>query len=173
MLNREIIMDKKTIIFCILVLRGLLFCHHSYSQTINIDRLQWIPVDTTYDLNFSDTGKALEWAKHPIPLAIAKNEGEKKMRRRWVKNQMWMTVINSKIISINNDNFYVLIVEGCSGIPCQNFYIFNEIKKSWHLIAMSEGRIMEKIELQSIDDKIIFETKSRKIGEYSTSSRES
>ena len=44
----------------------------------------------------------------------------------WSKNQLPFSIAYSKDILIKGCNIYIVMVSGCSGLPCWNIYIFKE-----------------------------------------------
>ncbi len=77
------------------------------------------------------------------------------------------TVTNFVVLQVKNDSLYVVITVGCSGIPCQNIYIFKDMEQHWQLIAISQARVKAQIEIGNKDDNVLFKTKSGQIsGEF-------
>ena len=70
---------------------------------------------------------------------------------------------------IKDSNIFILMVHGCSGIPCISFYVFKEKDDIWELQTTSRAILKEqfRIRVDNEKDKIVFETVSRKIGELS------
>ncbi|GHT62550.1 hypothetical protein AGMMS50239_16180 [Bacteroidia bacterium] len=75
--------------------------------------------------------------------------------------------VHSAEFCIKDNNIFILMVNGCSGIPCISFYVFKEKGNIWELQTTSQARLKEqlKIRVDNEQDKIVFETESRKIGE--------
>ncbi|MBK8445130.1 MAG: hypothetical protein IPL35_17760 [Sphingobacteriales bacterium] len=145
----------------------LLICNNqSYSQELPTKELQWEIIDTSsIKLCFIDTNMALEWSKHQIPIALKERQGEENWQMTWPVDAYELNVCNSVTTKIKNENLYIVIVVGCSGIACQSFYIFKETGQYWELIATSQARLFKPIEIENRDDRIAFKSNSIQIGE--------
>lgn len=118
---------------------------NSYSQEFFTKELKWELSDSTTNLIFQDTTQIIEWGKSISSLATVKSE---------------------KLVIKNND-VLILMIDICSGIYCPSIYVFVESNKQWILKARTIARMVERIEIK-VDNKlgkIIFNTKSSKIGE--------
>ncbi len=90
----------------------------------------------------------------------------------WGRNLYFYSFIqNPEILStefcIKGNDFFILIVDSCSGLPCLSFYIFKEENDIWELQTTSQARLKEKLNVRIDNEKerIIFETPSYQIGE--------
>jgi hypothetical protein len=102
--------------------------------------------DTILELVFFAKNQILEWKGDYHPNQLRKEE-----------------------FRIKNANIFILIVDGCFGIYCPHIYVFKEIEGIWILLTSTSARLMEMIMVKVVDneEKIVFETKSSKIGELS------
>jgi hypothetical protein len=77
------------------------------------------------------------------------------------------SAVHSAEFCIKDNNIFILMVSGCSGIPCMSFYVFKEKGNIWELQTTSQAILKEqlKIRVDNDQEKMIFETKSGKIGE--------
>ncbi|PKK36144.1 hypothetical protein BWI96_12045 [Siphonobacter sp. SORGH_AS_0500] len=163
-------MDKALRILPIVFFYALsISCNYLYSQKLYTTELHWVYYDSsTCKLSFNEKEKLLEWCEHQIPFVISdKSKNDDEWRMIWPSNESSMVIVNSKILNIKNDQYFVVISVGCSGTPCQNIYVFRENKSNWCLISRSKARVRGEIELINKDDKIIFKAKSGQIGEFS------
>lgn len=157
-------MDKTLIIIRISILIVLLMCcNHVVSQEMHSKELIWV-YESSCKQVFNDTEKALKWSQHQVPFVLSEKRNEKQWRNTWIENEEHMIITHSKMIQLKNDNFYLVISEGCSGIPCQNIFVFKEEESYWCLIAHSQARSMEMIEIESNNETIILKAKSGQIG---------
>ena len=92
----------------------------------------------------------------------------------WGKNLnispfMPYSAVHSAEFCIKDNNIYILIVNGCSGIPCISFYVFKENGDIWELQTASQAILKEQfsIRVDNNQKKIIFETVLMEIGELS------
>lgn len=133
----------KYLLFSLLLLSKM----NSYSQELFTKELIWASQDSIETLVFQDKNQINEWGKTQLPFSA----------------------VSSKDFSSKGINIYVVLVSGCSGLPCWNIYVFTEIKGAWHLIAKSNARLKEQLmlDVDSKHEKIIFMTKSSQIGELS------
>lgn len=96
---------------------------------------------------------------------------ERNQIKEWAKNMYLPYFIEDLHISTNvcikDTNVFILIIYGCSGIPCLSFYIFKEKDDVWELKTTSQARIIEKLNIRvdNEQEKILFETASGQIGE--------
>jgi hypothetical protein len=132
----------KGVLFFLLI---LLLTMHSYSQELFTKELKWELNDSTTTFIFQDTTQIIEWGKKQLPFSNV-----------YLKN-----------ISINEDRYFVLMVVGCSGLPCWSIYVFKYYSSRWKLKANTKARLEEQIEIKVDNklEKIIFKTKSGQIGE--------
>ena len=68
---------------------------------------------------------------------------------------------------IKDNNIYILMVNGYSGIPCISFYVFKEKGDRWELQTTSQAIIKEQVKIRVDNDqeKMIFEIPAGQIGE--------
>ena len=80
---------------------------------------------------------------------------------------MPFSAVHSAEFCIQDNNIYILIVHGCSGIPCISFYVFKENGDIWELQTTSQAILKEqfKIRVDNDQEKMIFEIPSGQIGE--------
>jgi hypothetical protein len=118
---------------------------NSYSQELFTKELIWASKDSIETLIFQDKNQINEWGKTQLPFAS----------------------VSSKDFSSKGINIYVVLVSGCSGVPCWNIYVFMEKEGAWYLIAKTNARLKEQLmlDVDSKHEKIIFKTKSNQIGE--------
>lgn len=133
--------SKKRWLFLWLIFLGI----NTYSQELFTKELIWVNQDSIEDLIFQDKSQLNEWAKTQLPFSS----------------------VSSKDFSSNGTNISAVLVAGCSGIPCWKIYIFTEKKDTWSLVTKTNLRLKEQLmlDVDSKDEKIIFKTKSGKIGE--------
>ncbi|MEN8156663.1 MAG: hypothetical protein ABFS10_06920 [Bacteroidota bacterium] len=132
----------KNIILLLLLLTNM----HSYSQELFKKELHWEPLDSIEKTIFNDKKQIIEWSKTQLPFSTT----------------------YPKDLIIKDYNIYIVMVAGCSGLPCWNIYIFKEQDELWQLkIYTTQARLKEqiKIEVDNKQEKIIFKTKSGQIGE--------
>jgi hypothetical protein len=124
---------------------SVLFTIQMNSQDLFTKELRWTPRDSIKTLIFQDKDQILKWSYDQLPFPS----------------------VSSKDILINGFNFYITIVSGCSGLPCWRIFIFKEKDEHWRLIASTDARLTEKIEIEVDNNlrKIKFKTKSHQIGE--------
>jgi len=117
---------------------------NSYSQELFTKELIWASKDSIETLIFQDKNQINEWGKTQLPFAS----------------------VSSKDFSSNGINFIVVLVSGCSGLPCWNIYVFTEKKGAWYLIEKTSATLKQlMLDVDSKHEKIIFKTKSSQIGE--------
>lgn len=139
-------MDKTKInIKYLLLLLLILTNMRSHSQELFTKELHWKTRDSIEILVFRDKDQIIEWSKNQLPFSSA----------------------YSKDILIKCCNIYIVMVAGCSGLPCWNIYIFKEKDELWQLVTSTDARLKERIEIivDNKKGKIIFKTKSGQIGE--------
>lgn len=131
----------KYLLFSLLILSKM----NSYSQELFTKELIWASQDSIETLIFQDKNQINEWGKTQLPFSS----------------------VSSKDFSSNGININVVLVSGCSGLPCWNIYVFTEKKGAWYLIAKTNARLKEQLilDVDSKHEKIIFKTKSSQIGE--------
>ena len=133
-------MMLKYLVFSLLILSKM----NSYSQELFTKELIWASQDSIETLIFQDKNQINEWGKIQLHFAS----------------------VSSKDFSSNGINFNVVLVSGCSGLPCWNIYIFTEKKGAWYLIAKTNATLKQlMLDIDSKHEKIIFTTKSCQIGE--------
>lgn len=140
-------MGKTKIMLKYLVYTLLIFSKmDSYSQEVPTKKLIWASQDSIETLIFQDKNQIIEWGETQLPFCYT----------------------FSKEFSSNGINFNVVVVEGCSGLPCLNIYVFTKKKRAWYLIAKTNARLTEQLmlDVDSKHEKIIFKTKSSQIGEF-------
>lgn len=117
----------------------------SYTQEIPTTNLMWASQDSIETLIFKDKNQINEWGKTKLPFSS----------------------VSLNDFSSNGININVVLVSGCSGLPCWNIYIFTEKNGAWYLIAKANARLKEQLmlDVDSKHEKIIFRTKSSQIGE--------
>jgi hypothetical protein len=140
-------MDKKKLKIrdFLLLLVTVFLTTHCYSQELLTKELKWVPYDSISPLVFQDTIQIKKWGKSFGPFAS----------------------VQSKKINIKDNDFIILMVDICSGVYCLYIYIFEKNNKFWQLITNTNTKLTEQLEIKidSKQEKIIFETKSRQIGE--------
>jgi hypothetical protein len=97
----------------------------------------------------------------------SQNFQDKNQIMMWSHNQLPFSSVNSEDVQIKDCNIAIIMVSGCSGIPCWRFFIFKEKDSCWQLITSSDGRFKKKIEIK-VDfnqEKIIFNSEANQIGE--------
>jgi len=131
----------KYLLFLLLILSKM----NSYSQELFTKELIWASKDSIETLIFQDKNQINEWGKTQLPFSA----------------------VSSKDFSSKGINIYVVLVSGCSGLPCWNIYVFMEKEGAWYLIAKTNARLKEQLmlDVDSKHEKIIFKTKSSQIGE--------
>lgn len=131
----------KYLLFSLLILSKM----NSYSQELFTKELIWASKDSIETLIFQDKNQINEWGKTQLPFSA----------------------VSSKDFSSKGINIYVVLVSGCSGLPCWNIYVFMEKEGAWYLIAKTNARLKEQLmlDVDSKNEKIIFKTKSSQIGE--------
>lgn len=117
---------------------------NAYSQELFTKELIWANQDSIETLIFQDKNQINEWGKAQLPFAS----------------------VSLKDFSSNGINFNVVLVSGCSGLPCWNIYIFTEKKGAWYLIAKTNATLKQlMLDIDSKHEKIMFKTESNQIGE--------
>ncbi len=117
---------------------------NSYSQELFTKELIWVSQDSIETLIFQDKNQINEWGKNQLPFSA----------------------VSSKDFSSNGININVVLVSGCSGLPCWNIYVFMEKEGAWYLIAKTNATLKQlMLDIDSKYEKIIFKTKSRQVGE--------
>lgn len=118
----------------------------SYSQGSFTKDLQWTPLDSIAETILQDTNQIIEWGMNTdIPQASYR----------------------SKSIHLNDCKIFILMVDICSGIYCPIISVFKKETNHWCLITRTHAHLTEQIEIE-VDNKlqkVIFKTKSSKIGE--------
>lgn len=137
-MDNEVI-KVKHLFFLFLVLLSM----NLYSQELYTKKLNWEFPDSTDKIVIHNREEIIKWSKNNLAFSTA----------------------YSKDLFLKDCNIYIVMVDGCSGIACWKIYIFKEEKEFWELMAISNARLIEQIEIEIKDDKIIFKTKSGQIGE--------
>jgi hypothetical protein len=139
-------MGKTKMIFKFLFLLLLMFSKtNSYPQDLPTKKLLWVSQDVIETLVFQEKNQINEWGLTQLPFSF----------------------VSSRDFIWNEVNINIVLVFGCSGLPCLNIYAFTEKEGNWYLVAKTNARLLEQIELDidSQSEKIIFMTKSGQIGE--------
>jgi hypothetical protein len=125
----------------------VLFTMQLNSQDLFTKELRWIQRDSIEILIFQDKDQILKWSYDQLPFSS----------------------VYSKDILIKDCNIYIIMVTGCSGLPCWRIFIFKERDELWQLITSTNARLTENIEIKVDNNqgKLIFKTKSGQIGELS------
>jgi hypothetical protein len=136
---------KKINIQSLLMFFFMSFTSYSNSQELFTKKLNWNASDSVKMSVFQSTDQIIEWGKNVGPFVT----------------------VQSEKICIRNNEIFILKVDKCSGIYCPSIYIFKEKNGLWQLVASTDARLKERIEI-IVDNKkgeIIFKTKSSQIGE--------
>jgi len=138
---------KKVEIKCLILLLSIFSTINLFSQKMITKDLEWEYCDSSKIHAFQDTNQIIEWGKKLLPFSNAHLED----------------------IQIKNCHFKILIVIGCSGLPCLQINVFKEDSSLWKFIMYSNARLTEKLTIvvDNKQEKVIFKTKSGKIGELS------
>ena len=139
-------MGKMNILYKHLLLLVLILLKmNSYSQELFTKELLWASQDSIETLIFNDTNQIFDWGKNQLPFST----------------------VFSKNVLANNTKVFVLMVSGCSGLPCWNIYVFREKEGTWHLTAKTNTRLKEQIKIDAdrSKNKILFKTETGQIGE--------
>ena len=118
----------------------------SNSQEFFTKELKWIPKDFIKVTSLKDTTQIIGWGSSMgSPFSSYK----------------------TKDIWIGENEFFILMVDPCSGIYCPSIAVFRKEDDHWILLAWTHANLLEriKIEADSIQEKILFKTKSGIIGE--------
>ena len=72
---------------------------------------------------------------------------------KWGKNLnfspfMPFSAVHSAEFRIKDNNIYILMVNGCSGIHCISFYVFKENSDIWELQASSQAILKEQFKIR-------------------------
>jgi hypothetical protein len=118
---------------------------HLNSQDLFTKELRWIQRDSIEILIFQDKDQILKWSYDQLPFSS----------------------VYSKDILIKDCNIYIIMVTGCSGLPCWRIFIFKEKDELWQMITSTNARLTENIEIKVDNNqgKLIFKTESGQIGE--------
>ena len=75
--------------------------------------------------------------------------------------------VHSEEFSVKDCNIFILMIDKGSGIRCLNIYVFKQVSNIWKLMTGTSTDIREKINIRvdNEQDKLLFETESKKIGE--------
>jgi hypothetical protein len=123
----------------------VLFTIQLNSQGLFTKELRWTPNDSIVTKIFQDKNHIINWGYNQLPFSS----------------------VDSVSILIKDCNIFIVLVTGCSGLPCWRIFVFKEKIEHWLLITSSDARLTENIEIQvdNNQEKIIFKTKSKQIGE--------
>jgi len=92
---------------------------------------------------------------------------DKNQMIEWGKSLGAYVFVQLEEFNVNCCNIFILMVDGCSGLRCLGIYVFEQESENWKLITGTYTDIRENIIIKTDNEqnKIIFETISRKIGE--------
>jgi hypothetical protein len=111
--------------------------------------------------------KELIWTKNDSIKETDLNDTSQIISRVTKGNKYQYASYESFDIKIKEYAIFILIEDPCSGIYCPIINVFKEENGHWKLLAWAHanlaGRI--KIEVDTLQEKLIFTTKSGKIGE--------
>jgi hypothetical protein len=84
---------------------------------------------------------------------------------KWEKKLLPFSVVcYEKEFAIQRDNFFIIAIDGCSGVYCSNISIYKQIENTtWKLVKRYFfGQMKESIEIRidSENEKVIFKTES-------------
>ncbi|MDR2728522.1 MAG: hypothetical protein LBB56_05260 [Chitinispirillales bacterium] len=99
--------------------------------------------DSILELIFYDKDQIIEWSKNSLPFAY----------------------VYSEDFCVQECSIYIVMVAGCSGLPCWNIDVFKEKDGLWQLITGTHARRHEMIIIK-IDEnqgKFLFVTTSNKV----------
>jgi hypothetical protein len=138
---------KKTIKIRCLLLLLLLYSTQIFSQELFTKKLQWTNQDSIEILTFQSKNKIIEWSESFGKFAF----------------------VQSREFCMKNNNIFILMVDGCSGMSCLFIYVFKKKDNIWELQTTSQARLKEQLKVRTDNEqeKIIFEINSGQIGELS------
>lgn len=113
----------KTKVAKYLLLLLVLLNMRSFSQELFTKELMWVSRDSIETIVFQDKNQIVVWGKNQLPFSTA----------------------YTKDVFAMGGNIYVVMISGCSGLPCWNIYIFVEKEGFWHLITKTNARLKEQI----------------------------
>ena len=121
-----------------------LFSQEVDSQAFD-ENIVWVAQDSIDRIIFNDTSEVVSWSKGQLP----------------------MSAVYSRSIVINDTNVFVLVVSGCSGIPCWNVFVFKGMEEYWELVKKAKSRSLNKIilKIDFVENKINFVADENKLGE--------
>lgn len=134
-------MGKKVNITYLLLLLFMSLNMKSYSQELFTQELKWTPCDSIAIFTFQDKEQMIEWSKEQLPFST----------------------VYSDFFCIRGCHICIVMVAGCSGLPCWNIYVFKREKRLWQLLTASiHARLKAQLDIRvdKEQEKIIFETKS-------------
>lgn len=141
-------MDEKMIRIQLALLISFSFVNlYSYSQSIYTESLKWETVDSSSARTFNSDQKILEWLKEEYDD---------------------VSIPEYRLFILDNSEYFIFWIDVCSGIYCPGIYLFERKSGYWQLIASSEAKLVDKLEVK-VDqnlNKIIFRTKKSQIGEF-------
>jgi hypothetical protein len=132
----------KSFFFLILIFLSI----RANSQEQFTKELKWIPGDSITDVFFQDTLQIINQRNNDkFPFAH----------------------YESKSIQLNGDNFFIDMVDFCSGLYCVIIYVFKKEDDHWRLLARTHATLNERliIDIDTMRQKILFKTKSKNEGE--------
>lgn len=138
-------MGKKVMFFFFLTYNGLL-CVHLKSQDVFTKTILWE-------------------SKRDAQLPVFNNRDEIKI---WNKKQLPFSSIQMKDFSIRGINLIIVIVTGCSGLPCNNISVYKEQEDKWSYVTGATNIRFKDVIGVKADNKakrIIFFVKEEEVGE--------
>jgi hypothetical protein len=130
-----------------LLLILLLFPIKSNSQEFWTKELIWTKNDSIKEIILNDTSQIISWCT-------------KEMQSQYASYK-------SMQIKIKENTIFIFFVDPCSGIFCPIINVFKKENSHWKLLAWTHANLAEiiQIEVDTLQEKLIFKTKSGKIGE--------
>ena len=129
----------------ILILLFVLLALKTYSQDFFTNELKWESSDSIQPHFFKDSVQLEEWGKKQLPFSQ----------------------VDIESFSFKDCKYSLVMIVGCSGIPCWEIYILKRENGFLKVIKSANARVIEQIEV-TIDnklEKIIFKTKSSQLRE--------
>jgi hypothetical protein len=87
---------------------------------------------------------------------------------RFGKSQLPFSSVTVKDFNIQEFNFLIIIVSGCSGLPCYNISVYNERNKKWRYVAgTSMARFNDSVMVNKDDlnKRFLFKVREEMVGE--------
>ena len=146
-------MHKKMTTFrylCLFIL--LLLSIRTLAQESFTKELKWVPRDSINETILKDTTQIIGWGSR-----FGSSFSSYKTKNIWIRE----------------NEFFILLVDICSGIYCPSIAVFRKELDQWRLLTWTRANLNEriKIEADSINEKIIFKTRSGTIGELAVGKR--